>query len=48
MYYETRTLEWTFEFLLAGTLASMVVTSPPDLEDGQTRNNLKCDKPWPP
>jgi len=48
MYYETRTLEWTFEFLLAGTLASIVVTSPPDLEDEQTRKNLKCDKPWPP
>jgi len=48
MYYETRTLEWTFEFLLAGTLASIVLASPPDLEEEQTRKNLKCDKPWPP
>lgn len=48
LYYETRTLEWTFEFLLAGTLASLVLASPPDLEEEQTRRNLKCDKPWPP
>ena len=48
MYYETRTLEWTFEFLRAGTLASVVLASPPDLEEEQTRKNLKCDKPWPP
>jgi len=48
MYYETRTLEWTFEFLLAGTLGSVVLASPPDLEEEQTRINLKCGKPWPP
>lgn len=48
MYYETRTLEWAFEFLPAGTLASVVLASPPDLEEEQTRRNLKCDKPWPP
>jgi hypothetical protein len=48
MYYETRTLEWAFEFLKAGTLSTVVLASPPDLEEPLTRKNLKCDKPWPP
>jgi len=48
MWYETRTLEWTFEFLPSGTLSAVVLASPPDLEEARTRTALKCGKPWPP
>jgi len=48
LWYETRTLEWSFEFLTTGTLSAVVLASPPDLGDERTREQLKCDKPWPP
>jgi len=48
MWYETRTLEWTLEFLPGGTLATVVLASPPDLAEERTRGYVKCDKPWPP
>jgi hypothetical protein len=48
MWYETRTLEWTFEFVPGGTLATVVLASPPDLAEARTRGYVKCDKPWPP
>ncbi|HZE98638.1 MAG TPA: hypothetical protein VE981_16540 [Planctomycetota bacterium] len=48
LWYETRTLEWVFEFLPAGTLATVIVSSPPDLAEETTRRFVKCEKPWPP
>jgi hypothetical protein len=48
IFYETRTLEWAFEFVPAGTLAAIVLASPPDLAGEKTRAWLKCTKPWPP
>lgn len=48
LWYETRTLEWTLEFGAKGTLASVVIASPPELAEATTRRHVKCDKPWPP
>jgi hypothetical protein len=48
LWYETRTLEWAFEFLTAGTLSSVVLASPPDMADEKTRGYLNCTKSWPP
>lgn len=48
LWYETRTLEWAFEFLTAGTLFSVVLASPPDLAEVKTRGYVDCRKPWPP
>ncbi len=48
LWYETRMLEWAFEFLPAGTLASVVLASPPDLAEAKMRGYLKCGKSWPP
>lgn len=47
-WYETGTLEWTFEFLPKGTLATVILSSPPDLSEESTRRNVGCEKPWPP
>jgi len=48
LFYETRALEWTVEFLKAGTLGGIELITPPSLGNPQTRKYVKCEKPWPP
>jgi hypothetical protein len=48
LFYETRTLEWEIEVLKSGTLHSILLNTPPSMEDPQTRKRLNCEKTWPP